>query len=112
MLDLSSLREQRQKYAQRYPIKTFLTERARARLEAAAEVVGCPMTDILEELCMTYLPAPEVEPEQVPMSRRRSINAPRPNPKPKPAPKPKPRIKPRPPASPPRRVGRPPLPRP
>lgn len=59
MLDLNAMRaEHNGGFERRKQVKTFLTDEAHARINAAADYVGCPAYMIVEKLVLEHLPEP------------------------------------------------------
>ena len=60
MIDLEAMKaEHNGAFSTRKQVKTFLTPEAHARINAAADYVGCPAYLIVEKLVLDHLPAPE-----------------------------------------------------
>lgn len=60
MMDLKAMKtEHNGRFTDRKQVKTFLTEEAHARINAAADYVGCPAYMIVERLVLEHLPEPK-----------------------------------------------------
>ena len=56
MLDLEAMRATKRHPDKKTQVKTFLTAKAKERLEMASQFVGCAQHELVEELIMTQLP--------------------------------------------------------